>query len=374
MFGPPEYEPNFDLLTSGYEHALRTMDKYRIYDEALWDPPACKPLIIENQFFLALQYGKAHEAAYLLDVQPCDYTFTVLPPEFCTCRDAGDFELFWGPAPDYVEDIHAWFRQNPWDVDEDFIISQVRVWCPHGGRENFRAYVDTDKSSPMTIDKYNVVYTYRVVVGPAWTTTSSMAGPTSFGGSYHHCEVKIIARPFNGEPPGECCPLEISSEWNYGPVFRTADPYTGTYDFTWPTEADAAAAAGIGGLNTDPECKYCASEINGNRAGKTETLSPGAYQIAFIVYPCKDKSWEQSECPVGIWMIVVIEDPDPDDCCPIGIEDVTTYYTSDDTSDPNGYGEDDRVYHTFMTNAAVAANAIHIGVPFNPNCEYIAYS
>ena len=130
--------------------------------------------------------------------------------------------------------------------------------------------------------------------------------------------------------------------------------------------------AGIGGLNTDPECKYCASEINGNRAGKTETLSPGAYQIAFIVYPCKDKSWEQSECPVGIWMIVVIEDPDPDDCCPIGIEDVTTYYTSDDTSDPNGYGEDDRVYHTFMTNAAVAANAIHIGVPFNPNCEYIA--
>ena len=60
-----------------------------------------------------------------------------------------------------------WFRQNPWDVDEDFIISQVRVWCPHGGRENFRAYVDTDKSSPMTIDKYNVVYTYRVVVGPS---------------------------------------------------------------------------------------------------------------------------------------------------------------------------------------------------------------
>ena len=85
--------------------------------------------------------------------------------------------------------------------------------------------------------------------------------------------------------------------------------------------------------------------------------------------------WQASEAWQQWWwrcvgMIVVIEDPDPDDCCPIGIEDVTTYYTSDDTSDPNGYGEDDRVYHTFMTNAAVAANAIHIGVPFNPNCEY----
>ena len=138
-------------------------------------------------------------------------------------------------------------------------------------------------------------------------------------------------------PEIDCCPIESEPSYDYG------TDYNGE-GFLYSFPADPGLWTP--GDEADERCTYTVVIDDPEKLKPTRYYGPSTVTATYTI-----TAREDPECSVTCDHSLVVELIE-DECCPVTATDVTTYYSPEDTS-----GGDDRVYHTFMTNAQAACTS-----------------